>query len=97
MLPLLFLELSYKVVWLLAVWLPLRLAGSTNGLRLGTLDLDVATALFVAVVVGLLVTIPWPYVVTRFVRARGDRWKGTAGTPIPHSPQPSVRRRVRTG
>src|SRR5712692_3460976 len=49
MLPLLFLELSYKVIWLLVVWLPLQLAGPTNGMRLGTLNLDVAAAaLFVA-------------------------------------------------
>lgn len=72
MLPLLFLQLFYKVVWLLAVGFPLQLAGRANELSIDGSDLFVP---FVVVVVADLVVIPWPYVVARFVRARGDRWR----------------------
>jgi hypothetical protein len=88
MLPLLFLQLFYKVVYLLAVGLPLEFAPGQ--------EVSIVSV-FVSGAVMDLVVIPWPYVVARFVRARGDRWKGSVGTPIPHSPQPSVSRGIRTG
>jgi len=97
MLPLIFVQLFYKVVWLLAVWLPLRSAGPTNETSMGGLRLSVLSVLFILVVVGDLVVVPWPYVVARFVRARGDRWKMSIGTRTPHSSQPSARRGIRTG
>lgn len=70
MLPLLLFDLLYKVVWLAAVWLPMRLAGPTNH-DLAEPDLS---SVFIPVVAMLLVFIPWPYVLRRFVRARGDMW-----------------------
>lgn len=70
MLPLLLLQISYKVVWLLAVWLPLQLAGRADELSIEGFDLFVP---FVVVVVLDLVVIPWPYVMMRFVRAPGHR------------------------
>src|SRR5207244_3326018 len=96
MLPLLFLQVLYKVVWLLAVWLPLQSAGRAHDMSIGRLGLPVLAVLFIIVVLGDLVVIPWPYVVARFVRARGDRWT-SGGTHTPHTSPPSVRRGVRTG
>jgi hypothetical protein len=97
MLPVLFLQLSYKVVWLLAVWLPLQLAGAANEINVPGLDLPGGVALSVPFIVGTvldLVVIPWPYVLARFVRARGDRWRNVleqnARTPMRES-VPSVR------
>ena len=65
MLPLLFLQLFYKVVWLIAVGAPLWSAGQTTGLL---------TAMAVGVPIDLVV-IPWPYVLTNYVKKPGDRWK----------------------
>lgn len=65
MLPLLLLQLSYKLVWLLAVWLPLRVAGHAERLSIDGFDLFLP---FLVVVVLDLVIIPWPYVMARFVR-----------------------------
>lgn len=65
MLPLLLLQLSYKLIWLLAVWLPLRVAGRADELSIEGFDLFVP---FLAVVVLDFVVIPWPYVMARFVR-----------------------------
>ena len=68
MLPLLFMQLFYKSVWLLAIGLPLRSAGPLD---------PVAAEIFNACAIGLvldLVVIPWPYVLAHFVKERGDRW-----------------------
>lgn len=94
MVPLLLLQLFYKILWILAVWLPLQFAGSVTDMSVGRLDLSV---MFIGGAVMDLVVIPWPYVVARFVRARGDRWKASVGTHTPHSSDPSVRRGITTG
>lgn len=66
MLPLLFLQLFYKLVWLVAVGLPLWSAGqSTGGL----------TKTFIIGAIGDLIAIPWLYVLANFVMKRGDRWR----------------------
>jgi hypothetical protein len=65
MLPLLLLQLLYKSIWLIAVWLPLRSAGVSTGLT---------KTMAIGVVVDLIV-IPWPYVLTTYVKQRGDRWR----------------------
>jgi hypothetical protein len=65
MLPLLFLQLAYKVVWLLAVARPLHFAGSAKEM----------TTVFAVGLVLDVVAIPWPYVWAHFVKARGDRWR----------------------
>jgi len=73
MLPLLFLELVWKGVWLAAIGLPLWAAG----------QLDAATrqSVFDCLlgVVLVPIAIPWPYVVAHYLRAPGDRWR----TPAP--------------
>ena len=66
MLPLLLLQMLYKSIWLIAVYLPLSSAGqSTGGL----------TKAMVGGVVMDLIVIPWPYVLAKYVRQRGDRWR----------------------
>jgi hypothetical protein len=71
MLPLLFMQLFYKSVWLLAVALPLWLAGRST---------DLTDGMVFGVVLDLIV-IPWPYVLTTYVKERGDRWRGQARAP----------------
>lgn len=83
MLPLLLLQLLYKVVWVLAVWLPLQFAGPATDMSVGGLDLRV---LMIGGAVMDLVVIPWPYVVARFVRADGDRWSERGNSPERSSP-----------
>jgi hypothetical protein len=65
MLPIVFLQLVYKSIWLIAVALPLWSAGHAPGL----------TKTFVMGVVGDLIVIPWPYVLTHYVKRSGDRWR----------------------
>ena len=69
MLPVLFMQLFYKSVWLLAVALPLWSSGQWS---------SSATGLFKGMVIGAiadLLVIPWPYVFTNYVRTPGDAWK----------------------
>lgn len=65
MLPLLFLQLVYKSIWLVAVALPLLSAGQSTEL----------TRVFVMGAVADLIVIPWPYVLANYVKKRGDRWR----------------------
>ena len=69
MLPVLFMQLFYKTVWLLAVALPLWSSGQwTAG----------ATGMFKGMAMGAvadLLVIPWPYVFANYVRKPGDPWK----------------------
>jgi hypothetical protein len=69
MLPLLLLQLSYKVVWLLAVALPLRSAGLWDSRATGL------TKTFVLPVVLDLLVIPWAYVLANYIKKPGDSWK----------------------
>jgi len=65
MLPLLFMQLFYKSIWLLAVALPLWVGGRSA---------DLTDGMVMGVVLDLIV-IPWPYVRANYLRARGDRWR----------------------
>ena len=65
MLPLLLLQLLYKSIWLIAVYLPLRSAGQST---------ELTRIMFIGVVVDLIV-IPWPYVLATYVKQGGDRWR----------------------
>ena len=65
MLPLFFLQLLYKSIWLIAVYLPLRSAGRPA---------ELTSVMLIGAVVDLIV-IPWPYVVATYVKKRGDRWR----------------------
>ena len=69
MLPLLFFELAWKSIWLIAVAFPLWMTHSP-------IDADMAQtiqACLMAVIFPIL--IPWRYVFTNFVHQAGDRWK----------------------
>ncbi len=82
MLPLLLLQLFYKVVWLLAVALPLRSAGQWDPRAAGL------TKTFVIPVVLDVLVIPWAYVLANYIKKPGDSWKlGSRKA----SPQPSGR------
>jgi len=69
MLPLLLFELVWKSIWLIAVALPLWSAD----------QLDAATwkttkeCLFGLILMPIV--IPWPYVLSRYVKRPGDRWR----------------------
>jgi hypothetical protein len=68
MLPVLFMQLCYKTIWLLTIALPIWKSGqwSVN-----------APSLFRMMIAGAiidLIVIPWPYVVRHFVRAAGTSW-----------------------
>jgi len=65
MLPLLLMQLFYKSVWLIAVYLPLRSAGQST---------ELTKVMAIGVVVDLIV-IPWPYVLANYVKQSGDRWR----------------------
>ncbi len=69
MVPLLLLQLSYKVAWLLAVALPLSAAGALHA------DFAGAVQPFLVGAALDIVIIPWPYVVAHYLRTPGDRWK----------------------
>jgi hypothetical protein len=68
MLPLLFFELVWKSLWLLTVALPLW--------RAHQIDADVADSIQ-ACAMGIIFpfVIPWSYVWTNYVAARGARWR----------------------
>lgn len=66
MLPVLLMQLLYKTVWLLAVYLPLRAAGRSTDLTQG----------FLIGIVLDIIAIPWPYVFAYCIRKPGDRGLG---------------------
>jgi hypothetical protein len=65
MLPLLFLQFTYKLLWLAAVALPQGFAGKASGL-LPAMAIGAALD---------LIAIPWPYALAQYARQPGDRWK----------------------
>jgi hypothetical protein len=69
MLPLLIFELAWKLLWVVAIWLPLWLAH-----RVDADNADVFLSIFLGVVLVPLV-LPWGYVWKKYVTAPGDRWK----------------------
>jgi hypothetical protein len=69
MLPLLFFELAWKVIWLTRIALPLWLQH-----RLGPGYAETAGECLLVVVVPI--AIPWDYVLDRYVRRRGEPWWG---------------------
>jgi hypothetical protein len=72
MLPLLFFELVWKVIWVLLIGIPLWSAGELDA-QTGQTLIDC----LVGVVLVPLV-IPWRYVLSNYVRAPGDRWRSRA-------------------
>ena len=65
MLPLLFTQLLYKIMWLLTVYVPLRAAGRST---------DLTQGMIIGVVLDIVV-IPWTYVVVHYLRQPGDKWR----------------------
>lgn len=75
MLPLMLFEGAWKLIWVLAIWLPLYLTHRV--------DADTADSLF-AIGLGVILVplvLPWGYVWERYVLAPGDRWTGRPFTP----------------
>ena len=69
MMPLMIFEFAWKLVWVLAAYLPAYLAHAVDA------DLaDNFLAIFLGVVVVPLV-LPWGYVWKNYVIATGDRWR----------------------
>ena len=81
MLPLLFLQLFYKSIWLIVVALPLWSAGQTTGL----------TKTMIIGAVADLIVIPWAFVFANYVKKRGDRWRMGHGRLPSASPSLSSR------
>jgi len=69
MLPLLFFELLWKTIWLVAVGRPLW-----SGHQIDAQTWETIKACLMGVVIFPIV-IPWPYVLTNYVKKPGDRWK----------------------
>jgi hypothetical protein len=68
MLPLLFVELGWKMIWLLAIALPLWRSGQLDPRTAETVR-DCLLGIIVPIV------IPWPYVWRHYVRAKGEAWR----------------------
>ena len=69
MLPLLFFEWVWKMIWLLAVALPLW---SAHHMDAGTAE-SVRDCLIGAIIVPIVM--PWPYVLANYLKKPGDRWR----------------------
>lgn len=68
MLPLMFFEIAWKAIWLIAIGLPLWQAGP-----LDAQTTEVFKA--IAIVIIFPFVIPWRYVFAHYVKAPGDRWR----------------------
>lgn len=70
MLPVLLWEVTWKTLWLAIVALP--------AWRAGHLDEPMKASIFaISMVVLVYLAVPWDYVFTHYVKARGDRWRPT--------------------
>ena len=71
MLPVLLWELSWKTLWLIVVALP--------AWRAGPLDQPMLENLFaVGLVVIIPIAMPWGYLVEKYLKQPGDRWRAAA-------------------
>jgi hypothetical protein len=67
-LPVLLWEVTWKTLWLALVPLPQWMAGHV--------DESIKSSIFAcSMVVLVYLAIPWPYVLTHYVKARGERWR----------------------
>lgn len=80
MLPLLFFELVWKTIWIVAFGLPLW--------RAGALDAATRATWFECLLgVGLcVVAIPWRYVVENYIRKPGGAWRRPGMATLAHEP-----------
>jgi hypothetical protein len=67
MLPILFMEVAWKTIWVLAMGLPLWQAGPLDANAADTMKACLMGGIF-------LIVMPWGYVFTNYVKAPGDRW-----------------------
>jgi len=68
MLPLMFFEMAWKVIWLAAVALPLELAHKMD-------DDNMPTVIACSMIAVVFLIMPWGYVWRQYVKAPGDRWR----------------------
>ena len=68
MLPVLLFEIAWKVIWLIAVVLPLWINGQLDPATLKVFYTCLVVVIPIAV-------IPWRYVFANYVRKPGDRWR----------------------
>jgi len=68
MLPLLFFEFAWKLIWVLAILLPKWSSGQVD-----PATLESAPSILMGVIVPVI--IPWRYVFANYVKKSGDRWK----------------------
>jgi len=95
MLPLLFFEFVWKVIWVVAFGLPLLLSGGLdpNASFGGT---ETLINCLLGIVLVPLVT-PWGYVLKQYLKASGDRWgKQVTVRPLP-SDKPKIVTSARKG
>ncbi len=69
MLPLLFFELTWKSIWLIAVALPLWSGNNIDAQTWETVKANLMGVIIFPIV------IPWPYVYANYIKKPGDRWK----------------------
>jgi hypothetical protein len=88
MLPLMLLQLFYKLIWLIAVGYPLW---STGRLAQGALGVIV---FFASIVVLDLVVIPWPYVFEKYAKAifKREGQRGLSAAEQTRAPRASIGR-----
>lgn len=68
MLPLMFFEMAWKVIWLAAVALPLELTHKMDG------D-NIPTVIACSMIAVVFLVMPWRYVYEAFVSAPSERWR----------------------
>ncbi|MGB3630283.1 MAG: hypothetical protein WBA18_12330, partial [Terracidiphilus sp.] len=73
MLPLIFLQFTYKLIWVLAVALPRISTGAPTWYM---------KPMLMGVIIEPLL-IPWPYVFAAFVKTPGDGWRIRARSSVP--------------
>jgi hypothetical protein len=69
MLPLLFFELAWKVIWVVIIWIPLWRAGTVDAAHAQTFVENMLGVVLIPIV------LPWGYVVANYLRMPGDRWR----------------------
>ena len=71
MLPVLFFELTWKLIWFIAVAYPLWSTGRMDANHVGTAQDSVLAVI-------ILFVMPWRYVWNHYVKKPGDRWRRSA-------------------
>jgi hypothetical protein len=74
MMPVLLIQMIYKMLWLLAVALPLWRSDAS----FDPMMVSFTWAMAIGVALDLIV-IPWGYVFVNYVRKPGDRWRASGG------------------